>query len=755
MKFVSRIFSCLCFLSLAAWASDDTEYVSPEAVAESLREHASEWEAAMLSHAPRLFYDKEKWPKIAADIDTMNGLRAEYRERFFAEADRLLDEPVPQYLPPEKVAGTRGDARTLYSAREELWQRDVGNQIFGYAFAVRLRPDNALYRARLHDLVMAASQYQSWGRHDPPMGNNADLAAGHIGRGIALAYDWSCDLFTAEEKAQIRQIIARRMPNLLRALYGDAYWARGYEENHNHVSVTALGYCGIAFYDEIPSAPIWLAAARLNFINVGRSMAADGSSVEGVSYWTYGMEYILQFIEATRPIIDSESLYELSFLQNAASYRLMASTSGFGGNLLWGDAVARDWHGPHHILFGLASVYDDPDAAYLAENIAYPLNGGLDQYALQMLWASLAPTPESAPEQLDHRLSVNDMITTRSGWGENDYLLSMKAGYTNRNHSHLDAGALTLAFGDDWLLTAPGYGKGGGESHFWQRHGPRWEYFSNATESHATLLINGKNQRFDNNAKAVVTEFLSAPDWSWASVDLSDVYDDISETTRAVLHRRGDYILVLDYLQASAPVTAEWLAHLRYEPDVLTGGMFVDGQKGDLFIQSVVPALDFAPRQPTKEKVDVKMERHRGYTLAQKGSELSFVTLLQPIAKGSGVQPLETEALSSEPGQCQLIVSDGDWVDTIGWNEQAPEQPVDLGVAQVQAEFVALRKKDDAVNSLIAIGARKIFFADFTFESKVPRNFAARVGSDGVWEITAVDDIIEPIVLADGVRASQ
>ncbi|WP_269537338.1 heparinase II/III domain-containing protein [Cerasicoccus fimbriatus] len=755
MKFGFRIFSCFCFLSLTAWGSSEVGYVTPEAVGESLREHAAQWESAVQSHEPRLFYDNEKWLSIASGIESMAGARADYRERFFAEADRLLKEPVPQYLPPEKVAGTRGDARTLYSAREELWQRDVGNQIYGYAFAVRLRPDNESYRARLHDLVMAATQYQTWGRHDPPMGANADLAAGHIGRGIALAYDWHRDLFSDDERAKIRQTMARRMPNLLRALYGDAYWARGYEENHNHVSVTALAYSGIAFYDEIPSAPIWLAAARLNFINVGRSMAADGSSVEGVSYWTYGMEYILQFIEATRPIIDSETLYDLPFLQNAASYRLMASTSGLGGNLLWGDAVARDWHGPHHILFGLASVYDDPDAAYLAENIAYPLNGGLDQYALQMLWASLAPTPEHAPEQLDHRLTVNDMITTRSGWAEDDYLLSMKAGYTNRNHSHLDAGALTLAFGDDWLLTAPGYGKGGGESNFWQRHGPRWEYFSNATESHATLLINGKNQRFDNDAKAVVTSFLSAPDWSWATADLAGAYNDVSDVQRAVLHHRSEYILVFDYIRAPSPVAVEWLAHFRYEPTASDGGLLINGKKGDLFVRSLVPAEKFSPREPTKEKVDVKMERHLGYAIAQEGSDLSFATLLQPIAKGSAVQPLETKVIASGPDYCQLTVSNGEWTDMVAWQPEKPEQPIMLGAANLQAKAVALRTIDGAVSSLITMGAQQISFAGFEFQSKEPRDFAARLGSDGVWEITAIDDRDEPVVLTDGMRAGQ
>ena len=172
------------------------------------------------------------------------------------------------------------------------------------------------------------------------------------------------------------------------------------------------------------------------------------------------------------------------------------------------------------------------------------------------------PAPGNPPRELDARLVANDMVTTRSGWGAEDYLLSIKAGHTNRNHSHLDAGALALAFGDEWVLVAPGYGKGGGEGAFWDRSksGRRWNFFSNASESHATLLINGKNQRADENARATVTEFFSTPEWNVTTVDLTEAYRDVSQVERQVVHRRGEYILVFDSVTAPQPVSVEWLA---------------------------------------------------------------------------------------------------------------------------------------------------------------------------------------------------
>lgn len=745
-------------LAPSLWAKG-APHVAAKAVAKSLSEHAQQWEAAIQTHKPRLFYSNTAWPEVMKAIDSMPAPRAEYREAFFKKADKQLEEPIPAYLPPETVAGTRDDARSLYSAQEELWQRDVGDQIFGYSFAVRLRPNNEAYSKRLHDLVMIALTYETWGR-PKSIGPNADLSAGHIGRGIALAYDWHRDLFTEEERLHIRNDIAKRMPDMLKALYGGAYWANGYEENHNHVSVTALGYCGIAFYNEIPEAPMWLSAARLNFINVGRFMSADGSSVEGVSYWKYGMLYILQFIEATRPIIDSDSLYELNFLQNAASYRLMASTTDLAGNIPWGDAMLRDWSGPHHILFRLADQYDDTEALWLAENLAFPLDGSLDEHALQMLWASQLTESAQPPSELDHRLNVNDMVTTRSGWAPDDYLLSIKAGYTNRNHSHLDAGALALAFGDEWLLIAPGYGTGGSDSNFWLPHGPRWEFFSNATESHATLLINGKNQRFSKDARANITDFLSSSEWSWTSVDLSGVYEDVNEVQRDVLHRRGDYILVFDSVQAQEIVTVEWLSQFRKRPqEEPDGSLLVDGKKGDLRLRAVTPKLTFSERKPTKPNVDVKKNRHFSYATKQTGEDLTLVTLLQPIFKSVNQTPLIVRMQHATPESNRLTIAGEGWTDHIAWSREARKLhwPIDVGGeisstladAKIHAKLAVIRTDGETILSFLAIDATVIELPGLKIQSDLPFDLAAELDPDGVWKIGPSSNTVETLSITD------
>lgn len=713
--------------------------ITQDEVLASLKTQEPTWSSALRDTRPRLYFSDTQWPQVVRELDALPASRTHLRDAFYTSMDKVAAEPLPEYLPPEQMVGKRGDTKTLYSAMEELWQREVGNQIFALAVAARLKPD-APYRAKLHDLVLAAIRFETWGRNTSKMGDNADLAAGHIGRGIAVAYDWHRDAFTDDERQQIRDTVATRLPCLLKGLYGDAFWARGFEENHNQVSVTALAFCGIAFYDELPGAPEWLAAARLNFIRVADHASDDGSSVEGVSYWTYGMNYILQYIEATRLVTDSADLYQRPFLKNAAAFRLNASTSGLTGNLPWGDAVTRDWSTPHAIIYRLASEYTDPDAAWFADNLPTP-RGGADDRALNFLWARTAPASGYGPRELDHRLTVNDLVTTRSGWASSDYLLSIKAGYTNRNHSHLDAGALALAFGDEWLLIASGYGRGSGEGAFWQSGSTRWNYFSNATESHATLLVNGKNQRFDRDARATVTRFFSSPEWNATTVDLTRAYHDVTSLTREVLHRRGDYILVFDTATAAQSVTVEWLAQFRTDPTLEPDGtLLASGKNGALRTRLLFPETSLTPREPASPKVDVKPQTHFTRSAAQSGTTADFVALLQPLPAAKKTTPLTTLVKFSHEGGRLKITGDG-WTDHLARSATTPLEltfsvPEHKKESRLTARLAIVRTTATTTDSFLALDATAIDLPGLSRTFATPQDLSGHRNPDGTWTLS-------------------
>ncbi|MBT3201576.1 MAG: heparinase, partial [Phycisphaerales bacterium] len=85
----------------------------------------------------------------------------------------------------------------------------------------------------------------------------------------------------------------------------------------------------------------------------------------------------------------------------------------------------------------------------------------------------------------------------RSAWGDpNALFVSIKAGYNQVNHGHLDLGAFELdALGVRWArdlgsdnYNLPGYWHSRSET------GGRWKYYRLNSQSHSVPLINGKDQ---------------------------------------------------------------------------------------------------------------------------------------------------------------------------------------------------------------------------------------------------------------------
>ena len=492
--------------------------------------------------------------------------------------------------------------------------------------------DEEKYVVALGNHVVAACAYPSWGADDTL--RNRDLACAHLARGIAIARDWLPEIWSADELDLMRATIEHRAGELLSGVYGAASWHRNWLDNHCQNAVAALGVCGLAFWDEIPAATQWLGAAQLGFEFAAQLCNADGSSPEGIPYWSYGASFLLQWIETTRAVTGSDRFYDAPYLLSAFNYRLQSSTPDLGATLPFGDAVKHDYYGPAHLLFALARHYRNPHTQWLAQNIPFRQSGGADCEAWSVLWRD--PTLEAAPPalELDAHLPVWDVAVTRNGWAPNDYVLAIKSGFCNRNHSHLDAGALVLAWGDEWLLSAPGYGIVG--PGFWDFNGgARWTFYSNATESHSTLLINGANQRFDRDARGTIETFESAPDATRIVIDLTEAYDGVVSVRREVLHRRDREIIVMDEIELSESGTVEWLLQPGGAVELRDGTVRARGKHGALEARMLWPALPFAPRRPTQPHLDVAPKSVKTHAVAQSGQKLRFVCRIALRAGGN------------------------------------------------------------------------------------------------------------------------
>ncbi len=537
-------------------------------------------------------------------------------------ADRIIKETVPVYKDPSQFVN---NGQTALTASNELWMRPVSDKVVLLAVALRVTNNNA-YRQHLHDLVMALCQFPSWGTGPA----NADLVAGHASRAIAMAWNWIPDLFMGAERQLVLNTVRTRVNVLCSAIYGKAggYWASAYLTNHNPVSVAGAGMSGLAFINDIPEAKEWLAASWLDFQQVAQHSYSDGSSPEGTAYWAYGLSFTLQFIEAVNGALPSYDLYNSAFLKEAANYRINNSTPGFTHAICWGDSYRDDFSGPQHFLLRLASQYNIGEAAYVAYHQVNGCGGGDDTKAWAWLWSQPA-VAQKAPTQLDYHAPVYDLVNSRSGWGDDDYVFSLKSGFNNRSHAHLDAGSFALLVGSDWLIPMPFYGKGGSSKDFWDQSKGRWSYFSNATESNSTFIINRGIQRFDLAARGTIDRFESYDDAMITECDLSQAWADVNAARRKIFHKRGEYIIVQDNIDLKSPGQVEWLLQVPPNGVVNSNSVNIQGRNGSATVTLLAPATDLTVRESVSEKKDAQAI---GNTLGASvsGKTAAFTAVIEP-----------------------------------------------------------------------------------------------------------------------------
>ena len=703
MKRLGRGFRpALCFAAATAVAGAaapdgaSAPVLRREDVERSLQEYGAGWEQKIVALGrPRIYLAQGGREKLERNLASDPALR----QALLDAAREAARRPIRGYASVEEVM--RRSHATLYRALGEAWEMDVANDLWALEYGAII-DDSASLREALKRKVLAACSYPTWGRgqeNQAQEGPNMDLTAASLISAVSLAWDWFPSLWSPLDRERIKSAIREKAHATLAGLYGAAYWSRLQGYNHNQISVQALAMAGNAFYRDLPEAPEWLAAARLDYLTVARLLRPDGEFGEGLSYWSYGLDAILRYIEATRDVIDSGELYRTQFMRNAGQFRLAGSTSGFDGVLPWGDAYERDFYGPHHLLCRLGDAAGDPHAQWLAGRLPFGLQSASDENFFLALWRNPA-APAAPPASLDDHAWIGDIATTRSGWGGGDYVVSLKSGWNNGNHTHLDAGALALAIGYDWLLTSPGRGLGAGDSAFWNTTGPRWGYFSNATEAESTLLIDGENQRFDPQARGTIDAFLSTPGWAWMSDDLTAAYPRVTAVRRSVLHRRGDYILVFDELDSPLPRKVEWLAQLA--PPVLASGrgLEVAGDSGALHLEMLEPRAAFERRAPTVPRVDVPAQVIATYAVAQTGTNLRFIGLLQPSYGGRAAPSLTTSFAAAPDGARRLTLRGPGWIDSVAWRPQ----PGNLAgeTISARARRLAWRNDPEGVESCVA-----------------------------------------------------
>ena len=232
---------------------------------------------------PRLYLDAAKIAELRKAVETTH---ARLWEEVRGQADRAVKRGPPVYQERDRSSGD-----------EQLWQREVGNAMPVLAMAYLLSGQRQ-YLDSARDWALAACGYKTWGL--VPI-DGMDLAAGHQLFGLGIVYDWCHADLDEASRQTIRDTIQRRGSAMFEAAAtGKVWWGRSYLQNHLWVDACGLAVAGLAVFDEVEDAELWIGLALNKFRRTTDALGTDGASHEGVGYWEYGVEYLLKFMALAR-----------------------------------------------------------------------------------------------------------------------------------------------------------------------------------------------------------------------------------------------------------------------------------------------------------------------------------------------------------------------------------------------------------------------------------------------------------------------
>jgi len=589
---------------------------------------------------PRLYLDNEKIIKLKELI------KEEPYKSFFSEVKAVADQGIKKGPPKDKPSdGSKND--------EQLWQREVGNMIPHLAMTYLLTGEKK-YLDKSIDYINTSLSYKTWGTGKY---EGLDLPAAHQIYGISLAYDWLYSDLSGKQKVFIKNALSEKTKYVFDAMTsGKIWWHKANNQNHQWVNMCAIGTCGLAFYGEEDDAGKWIKTILEKFKTSISSFGDDGASHEGVSYWAYGVEYLLKFMDLGKDLLDYDFFKDSTWFKNTAFFRIYSSLpvnylEKNSTTMSFADAPRSDWYGPDYLLKKLAHEYNNGYAQYLSDILDQKdLNVTKNGCFLNLLWYDPEIKPLSFENLPDFRhFNDIDIVLGRSDWNGNETMYAFKCGPyighknlkevdydTGGGHVHPDAGSFQIFSFGEWLIVDDGYA-------------------FKMTEYQNTALINGtgqtgegknwfdgdkisKTKKFPNIEKAVEN-----PDYHYIKGNLTNAYKDGAKLVsykRHFIYLKPNVWVIFDDFENQNPSRFELYFHSDFEfKESNKSIMNISGNKGSLNVNSVYPkdtSFEIIKDQEIKNVKGKKDTTLNAMIISNKEKEkkIQFINILESFPTG-------------------------------------------------------------------------------------------------------------------------
>jgi hypothetical protein len=461
--------------------------------------------------------------------------------------------------------------RQTYIDLQEVWYAirhlAIGGKVTG----------DAAMTARAKDWLMEAA---SW----DPMGVTSraytDEWAYRVCNALAWGYDWLYDDLSEKERATVRAALRERTRDIAEHAILNAKIHLFPYDSHavRSVSLTLIPACIALLGEGDDEVEDWLHYCIEFLFTVYSPWGdADGGWAEGAQYWMMGMAYLIDAANRLKSYTGLD-LYRRPFFQNTADFPLFCNApdtrrASMGDDSALGDLPAIKTGLNMRQFAGVTGKgeyqwYCDQNlASNPGTEMAFYNWGWWDTHFDELVFQTDFPVVAATPPDggLRHFKGIG-WVGVQHAMDDPDRHIQFvfkSSPFGSISHSHGDQNAFCLAaYGEDLAIQSGYYVAFNSSMHRnWRRQ----------TRSKNAILINGKGQYAEKDktkAMAATGRIVAAEereDHVYIHGDATAAYQSLSpEVTsvqREVYFVRNDYFVIVDSVDADAPVTLEWLLH--------------------------------------------------------------------------------------------------------------------------------------------------------------------------------------------------
>ncbi|MBI9021415.1 MAG: heparinase II/III family protein [Verrucomicrobia bacterium] len=293
------------------------------------------------------------------------------------------------------------------------------------------------------------SGYWSW----PDYGPHGNLETGEILRALAIWYDLQYHNLTPTERIDAGTKLAD-YADRFRNSYERFRTTDNGELTGNHcwnafAAVSAVLYAS----DEVSPArqANWTSLLNGHYNTISNLMdtvMSDGSTGEGFTYWTYGIEKLLLWFE-TRRVGGDPAFDGIDWFENTGTYGIFGimpgGTDNYGGISRYDDADPDYWGNPYNEIALLAKATQDPVAQWMANELDHSGSTKKNAYRYMFYDAMLPSINPETDLNNWHFFDDYGFFFWRTSWANTAQHFTMRSGQHSHGHSKGDDGQFMLS----------------------------------------------------------------------------------------------------------------------------------------------------------------------------------------------------------------------------------------------------------------------------------------------------------------------